>query len=170
MVRRLLMTVVFVAVSLAGAEAHAQSAPPRYFGGSSDEAFRLAVAQQQYDKLKKSPLLAFGLEAIFPGLGNLYIGESEDAVLTWTGMLIGAFYLLDGATCSGTCPGSDTKVIAGLTFLIGSRVFGLTHAPISAHRNNNALRIRLGLDRPFEIGLAPLVHPRGGGLSLAFRF
>lgn len=151
--------------------------PPPLFG-DSEEARALAAAQAQYEAERKSPAGAFGLELLLPGLGNFYAGENEEAALTWTGLMLGAFFLADGhglvcEALSGRdaeCKRRTFSLVQGWIFLIGSRLFGLTSAPLHVSRNNRALRARLGLDTPISFGMNPWMVGEAGGLSLSLRY
>lgn len=129
------------------------------FGGAPG--WRLLEAQGRYDAEKKSPWRALGYEALVPGLGNIYAGEREDAVLTWSGMLVGLLFLVEGkafacwsASSLQACGGDSTKLAIGSVFLVGSRLFGLAGAPLNVERTNRALRARLGLDGPLNLSLS----------------
>jgi len=147
------------------------------FGGS-DAANELWAAQAQYDKQKKSPLVSFALELALPSLGNVYAGETEDAVLTITGLTIGGMFLADGygLLCqvfkggNAHCPHKIVSQVQGWVFLIGTRLFGLANAPSNVVRNNRALRARLGLDEAEMVGILPWVGPNATGMQLAFRY
>jgi hypothetical protein len=147
------------------------------FGGS-DAANELWAAQAQYDKQKKSPLVSFALELALPTLGNFYAGETEDAVLTITGLAIGGVFLADGygLLCqafkgdTAHCPHKIVSQVQGWVFLIGTRLFGLANAPSNVVRNNRALRARLGLDEAEIVGIVPWVGPYETGMQLAFRY
>lgn len=163
---------------LARADAPARVGP----FGSSAEAWRLMNAQQEYEAKRKQPWAAFGLELALPGLGNLYVGEREEALLEWFGLLTGALFLLDGrgVTCgrlviAAGCPTSEGKTIVGIVLVAGSWLFGVTTAPINAVRHNAALRARLGLDegRPAPTWSARprlLALPGGAGAALHLTF
>ncbi|MCG5055191.1 MAG: hypothetical protein KA712_19680 [Myxococcales bacterium] len=167
---RLAIAVLMLALGLSEAPAEAQVPL-----GGSPEARALLAAQEEYEAKRKSVGWALGLEVLAPGLGNAYAGETEEALLTWTGLLIGAFFLADGygLTCEvfngggANCPTKTFYVVQGWIFLGGSRLFGLASAPLNVHRNNRALRAKLGLDAPFLLGVAPWGQADAGGLSLA---
>jgi hypothetical protein len=122
--------------------------------GGSPEAYQLWAAELEYEANKKNPWAAFGLELLLPGLGNVYAGETETASLTWSGLLIGAVWLLKGTgrLCRWTtshddqCSSNYVDTTMGWTFLVGSYLFGLTSAPRNVLLNNRALKTRLGLD------------------------
>jgi hypothetical protein len=147
------------------------------FGGS-DAANELWAAQAQYDKQKKNPLVSFALELALPSAGNFYAGETEDAVLTITGLAIGGVFLADGygLLCqafkgdTAHCPHKIVSQVQGWVFLIGTRLFGLANAPSNVVRNNRALRARLGLDEAEIVCILPWVGPNETGMQLAFRY
>lgn len=153
------------------AAAETEEATPPY--GGSAEAWRLINAHAEYEEKKKNPLLAFGLELVLPGLGNMYAGEQTEAVLTWTGFLIGATFLVSGYgyicewTSNESCSRNYFEIASGWMFLGGSWIFGLTSAPLNTHRNNRALRARLGLDDTISMAILPARI--GDGHGLVFR-
>lgn len=147
------------------------------FGGT-DAARDLWDAQGQYEAQRKSSALAFALELAVPSVGNFYAGEKEDAILTLTGVAIGAFFLADGyGLFCQTFKGADAQcnrktfsMVQGWVFLAGSRLFGLSSAPQNVARNNRALRARLGLDEASALRLMPWVASNEAGFALALRF
>jgi hypothetical protein len=148
--------------------------------GSSPEAWRLMAAQREYEAQKKNAWAAFGLELVLPGLGNVYVGEREEALLEWFGLLVGTLFLLDGrgVTCGSVfvgagCPTSASKTGIGIVLITGSWLFGVTTAPLNAERNNAALRARLGLDAAGPSWSATprlLALPGGAGAGLHLTF
>lgn len=171
------IAIACVAVTLGAGPALADE-PLRPFG-SSPEAYRLMAAQQEYESKRKQPWAAFALELALPGLGNLYVGEREEALLEWFGLLTGALFVLDGTgvTCGrlvllSSCPTSEGKTIAGIVLIAGSWLFGVTTAPLNAIRHNQALRARLGLDPPASWSLSPrlLALPGGAGAGVDLTF
>lgn len=153
-------------------------ADPSHVFGGSEAAHELWAAQSQYEAKKKSAALSFALELAAPSLGNFYAGESEDAVLTLTGLMIGGFFLLDGygVLCrtvqsdDSGCKRKTFSLVQGWLFLVGSRLFGLSSAPTNALRANRALRARLGLDEGATVSLAPFVARNEAGLGLQLLF
>ncbi len=146
--------------------------------GDSDAARELWAAQAQYEAERKSPGWAFAWELLLPGAGNVYAEEKEEALLTWTGLAIGGFFLADGyglfcqafRSDSSTCTRKTFYIIQGWVFVIGSRLFGLSSAPTNVSRNNRALRSRLGLEGPVSFGMSPWMARHEGGMRLSLRF
>jgi hypothetical protein len=145
------------AIALASACANPASAQPSW------------EAEREYEEQHKSPWRALGYEALVPGWGFFYAGEKEEAALEWSGLALGAFFVIDGGgyACrwfgGSSCATHSTTVAVGWVFLVGSRLFGLTNAPLAAARFNRALRARLGLDEDprYSLFAAPA---RGGGV------
>ena len=154
------------------------NAPRPFVFGDSDAARDLWAAEAQYQAQRKNPLVAFGWEVLLPGMGNVYANETEEAVLTWTFLLMGGYFLADGyglicetfQSSTAKCGHKTFFIVQGWVLVIGSRLFGLTSAPANVSRNNRALRASLGLDGPISLGIAPWLAPRDGGLQLALKF
>lgn len=177
---RIVGWLVAVTLTLGAVRGHAQGNTRRPaaapYGGSA-EGYRLVAAQAEYEAQRKNPLTAFALELVLPGMGNVYVGEREEALLEWFGLITGLLFLLDGrgVTCgrlslAAACATSDAKTVVGIVLLSGSWLFGVTTAPLNASRANAALRARLGLDAPLSARLTPLFVAGGAGAGVSFAF
>jgi hypothetical protein len=165
-----------IALPAPGSENTVAGPSAEAFGGS-EAARELWAAQAEYDRQRKSPALGFALEIALPSLGNFYAREPEEATLTLTGLLLGGFFLADGygLLCETFSDSSDCKhktfsLVQGWIFLIGSRLYGLTSAPMHVARYNRALRARLGLDSAWSAAFVPWLGANKAGFSLALRF
>ena len=164
-----------VALVFAVSAPRAAAAQPIF--GDSEQARALVAAEAEYEAKKKNPWSALGFELLLPGAGNFYAGENEEALLTWTGLMLGGVFLADGygllcrtfSDDDARCKRRTFSLVQGWIFLVGSRLFGLTSAPTNVVRNNRALRARLGLDAP-SFSVAPWVSPASGGFELALRW
>lgn len=161
--------------------AHAYDAPPAAGSealGGSDAARELWAAQAEFERQRKSPALGFALELALPSLGNFYAREPEEATLTLTGLMIGGFFLADGygLVCEtfghddSGCKRKTFSLVQGWIFVVGSRLYGLTSAPMNVARFNRALRARLGVDAAWSMNVVPWLSPQNAGLALALRF
>jgi len=155
----------------------AATKPPTWNPGGSARGRELIRARADYEAQKKNPWAALAFEALLPGLGNHYAGELDDALLTWTGLLIGSAFWLKGTgtLCDWVadrqdCRPNDVEVIMGWTFLVGSRLFGLSGAPLNVVRNNRALRTRLGIPEDVRFGVVPMMTAQtlGAGVWLSY--
>ena len=148
------------------------------FLGGSEAARELWAGQTEYERERKSPALGFALELALPSLGNFYARAPEEATLTLTGLLIGGFFLADGygllceavSRDDASCKHKTFSLVQGWIFLVGSRLYGLTSAPMNVSRYNRALRARLGLDSSSTMNVLPWLGADTAGLALALRF
>jgi len=140
-------------------------------------------AEERYEELKKSPLLAATLEWIVPTVGHDYAGDREagmlaarvtiaGAVLFIGGALIGFFKCWEvpdqpppGPNCGR---GWEVVSIAGFLTVPASRIWASVSAWGLANRTNAYYRRRLRLD---DADLALSVTPSGQlGLGVSLRF
>lgn len=137
-------------------------------------------AEQRYEGIKKSEILAGALEWLWPMLGHSYAGDKEAGRLAADLMAVGGAMILVDFARSFSCspegkpnrdPGCDkisNLAVAGLVIMAGSRIWGSVSAWNVAKQTNAALRRRLGLD---DVGLALSVTSRGQlGLGVSLRF
>ena len=140
-------------------------------------------AEERYEELKKSPLLAATLEWIVPTVGHDYAGDREAGMLAARVTMGGAVLFIGGALigffkCSEVpdqpppdpnCGRGWTVVsIAGFLTVPASRIWASVSAWGLANRTNEYYRRRLRLD---DADLALSVTPSGQlGLGVALRF
>jgi hypothetical protein len=119
-----------------------------------------------YQAGKRNEGVAVVMELFLPGLGSLYGGHWEGAATTW-GLFVGGFVLLAwGAQNVGFADGEGSDeaglaIVAGVTVILGGRVYGLVDSYRATRRFNRRLAGSLGL-RGLVLGPVPM---QAGGQS-----
>ena len=108
--------------------------PHSVFHNSTNPTFHL-VQQPNPSYVRKSPVLAWGLSFIYPGIGQIYNGE----------IVLGAVHA--GFATTGwilTFVGDDLRtVVTGMVFVVSTWIYSQIDAPIGVIKKNNANRYAL---------------------------
>lgn len=114
----------------------------------------------------KTPALA-GTLSIIPGLGQLYCGRYEDALIAFmvdVGLMWASYEAFD----------NDLNVMGSLLAIVGIGFYAsnIYSAVSSAHKYNHAQQQRFAdqLQRRFEVGLGSSPHAMGRNLILTLKF
>ncbi len=123
----------------------------------------------------KSPVLAFVASFVITGAGQVYNGEWKKGAVQFVGATAGAVMVLSAVGEDETLDEDDNATLAGIGALVwvGSAVWSLIDAPISANRiNREAQSAHLfQMDAgPFIVGADPVVRRNGMGGALTLRF
>ena len=145
---------------------------PHAFAGSHEP--HEAKTQTAYVP-HKSPVLAFVASAVITGAGQAYNGEWKKGAIQFTGSVAGAVMVLSAVGDDETLDEEDneTLVAIGALLWIGSGVWSMIDAPISANRiNREAQSAHLfQMDAgPFIVEADPVVRRNGMGGALTLRF
>lgn len=137
---------------------------------------------------KKNPWLAFGLSALIPGGGQFYNGQHSKGVAQLGGSILGLGFMLSGTADNqvlinvsvvrvDTDPDDDDgKAVFGVLLFLGSSLWSMIDAPISANRINRQNQqpsyghlIELGGSRA-TLGVDPVVSHKSLGTRLTLHF
>ena len=136
--------------------------PPAAAPGYQPNANPALDREEIYRRARKRVWLAVMLDAIVPGVGNIYADAFPYSLVTW-GALLGGIVLF----VAGTGGDSENAWISlgGGLLIIGGYLFGVITAGINAADYNAELEEQLGL----TAWLAPTPDGAGGAGGLALR-
>ena len=128
------------------------------------------------EKGKKSPLLAFSLSLLIPGLGQHYNGEHVKGVVQEVAVLFGAFLIAVGDRGEFPSYRQDVPTMnVGIGICAGSVIWSIIDAPLSASRINRGIEQSHGDLLEFDRGknvadLNALVSQDAFGAELSYHF
>lgn len=99
----------------------------------------LPLVPQMSDVQEKNPWLAFVLSFVITGTGQFYNGENKKGVVMLAGALTGAGMIVSQME-NNEIPDDNGVVTAGAIVLLGSSLWSVIDAPVSANRINREAR------------------------------
>lgn len=164
MMNRLLLS-VFVAACLSGTlpatgqllEQSRVEKQSRVVAGGFLRAAAVPSVPQSAAAQEKNPWLALGLSTVITGAGQVYNEQIEKGVIMFAGGAAGYLILF-----AGDSPGSG-RAYAGWTLLLGTKLWSMIDAPMTANRINRQTGAA-------SLQIIPLVTPGFAGARLAWRF
>ena len=112
---------------------------------------------------EKNPWLAFLLSFVITGTGQFYNGENKKGVAMLAGAVTGVGLVVSQMDDDGNIPEDNGTVTAGALILVGSSLWSIIDAPLSANRINREAR-------QASLHITPVVTGDLVAANLTFRF